>query len=177
MQTVGVPNCLPCLEPVARGDLFALGQALPHRSGCFGHCVWSGISLPGQAGSGLGKHGYGRFSKTIADQDTIPLYDIQSIDMPHVVQLSAEFWNEPRKLLAETAGLKVADGTEILRQQGDYKNAAQALSEARILPAQGRKESVFDRADRLHKQPQDSRVRLRIRPAGFNFDGDLTRVT
>ena len=38
---------------------------------------------------------------------------------------------EPLKLLEETAGLKVAEVTEILRQQGDYKKAAQALSEGR----------------------------------------------
>lgn len=38
---------------------------------------------------------------------------------------------EPLKLLEETAGLKVAEVTEILRQQGDYKKAAQALSEDR----------------------------------------------
>ena len=39
---------------------------------------------------------------------------------------------EPLKLLEETAGLKVAAVTEILRQSGDYKKAAQALSEGRI---------------------------------------------
>jgi conjugative relaxase-like TrwC/TraI family protein len=39
---------------------------------------------------------------------------------------------EPLKLLEETAGLRVAEVTEILRQQGDYKKAAQALSEGRI---------------------------------------------
>jgi len=38
---------------------------------------------------------------------------------------------EPLKLLEETAGLKVAEVTEILRQDGDYKKAAQALSEGR----------------------------------------------
>jgi len=38
---------------------------------------------------------------------------------------------EPLKLLEESAGLKVAEVTEILRQQGDYKKAAQALSEGR----------------------------------------------
>ena len=40
---------------------------------------------------------------------------------------------EPLKLLEETAGLKVAEVTEILRQQGDYKKAAQALSEGRTV--------------------------------------------
>jgi ATP-dependent exoDNAse (exonuclease V) alpha subunit len=39
---------------------------------------------------------------------------------------------EPLKLLEDTAGLKVAEVTEILRQQGDYKKAAKALSEGRI---------------------------------------------
>jgi conjugative relaxase-like TrwC/TraI family protein len=39
---------------------------------------------------------------------------------------------EPLKLLEQNAGLKVAEVTEILRQQGDYKKAAEALSEGRI---------------------------------------------
>jgi conjugative relaxase-like TrwC/TraI family protein len=39
---------------------------------------------------------------------------------------------EPLKLLEDTAGLKVAEVTEILRQKGDYKKAAEALSEGRI---------------------------------------------
>jgi conjugative relaxase-like TrwC/TraI family protein len=39
---------------------------------------------------------------------------------------------EPLKLLEEKAGLKVAEVTEILRQKGDYKKAAEALSEGRI---------------------------------------------
>ena len=38
---------------------------------------------------------------------------------------------EPLKLLEETAGLQVAEVTDILRQQGDYKKAAQCLSEGR----------------------------------------------
>ena len=38
---------------------------------------------------------------------------------------------EPLKLLEETAGLRVAEVTEILRQQGDYKKAAKAFSEGR----------------------------------------------
>lgn len=38
---------------------------------------------------------------------------------------------EPLKLLEEEAGLPVAEVTEILRQQGDYKKAARALSEGR----------------------------------------------
>jgi conjugative relaxase-like TrwC/TraI family protein len=42
---------------------------------------------------------------------------------------------EPLKLLEEKAGLKVAEVTEILRQQGDYKKSAQALSEGRVAEA------------------------------------------
>ena len=38
---------------------------------------------------------------------------------------------EPLKLLEESAGLKVAEVTEIVRQDGDYKKAAEALSEGR----------------------------------------------
>ncbi len=38
---------------------------------------------------------------------------------------------EPLKLLEESAGLKVAEVTDILRQQGDYKKVAEALSEGR----------------------------------------------
>jgi len=49
---------------------------------------------------------------------------------------------EPLKLLEESAGLKVVEVTEILRQQGDYKKAAQALSE-------GRTEDGFDELDKL----------------------------
>ena len=49
---------------------------------------------------------------------------------------------EPLKLLEETAGLQVAEVTEILRQQGDYKKAAQALSE-------GRTEEGFEELDKL----------------------------
>ncbi|MBI2479442.1 MAG: AAA family ATPase [Planctomycetia bacterium] len=58
---------------------------------------------------------------------------------------------EPLKLLEESAGLKVAEVTEILRQQGDYKKAAQALSE-------GRTEDGFEELDKLGwiKQVDDS---------------------
>src|ERR1035438_9978117 len=49
---------------------------------------------------------------------------------------------EPLKLLEETAGLRVAEVTEILRQQGDYKKAAQALSEGRTVEA-------FEELDKL----------------------------
>jgi conjugative relaxase-like TrwC/TraI family protein len=49
---------------------------------------------------------------------------------------------EPLKLLEENAGIKVAAVTEILRQQGDYKKAAKALSE-------GRTGEAFAELDRL----------------------------
>jgi len=49
---------------------------------------------------------------------------------------------EPLKLLEERAGLPVAEVTEILRQQGDYKKVAKAMSE-------GRTEEAFDELDKL----------------------------
>jgi conjugative relaxase-like TrwC/TraI family protein len=49
---------------------------------------------------------------------------------------------EPLRLLEERAGLRVAEVTEILRQQGDYKKAAQALSE-------GRTGEAFEELDKL----------------------------
>jgi conjugative relaxase-like TrwC/TraI family protein len=49
---------------------------------------------------------------------------------------------EPLKLLEQRAGLPVAEVTEILRQEGDYKKAAQALSE-------GRTEEGFKELDKL----------------------------
>ena len=49
---------------------------------------------------------------------------------------------EPLKLLEEKAGLRVAEVTEILRQQGDYKKAAKALSE-------GRTGDAFEELDKL----------------------------
>ncbi|MCE9534154.1 MAG: AAA family ATPase, partial [Planctomycetes bacterium] len=49
---------------------------------------------------------------------------------------------EPLKLLEEAAGLKVAEVTDILRQQGDYKKVAEALSE-------GRAEEAFTELDKL----------------------------
>jgi conjugative relaxase-like TrwC/TraI family protein len=60
---------------------------------------------------------------------------------------------EPLKLLEEKAGLRVAEVTEILRQQGDYKKAAEALSE-------GRAEEGFKELDKLgwiRQVPDDDR--------------------
>ena len=49
---------------------------------------------------------------------------------------------EPLKLLEEKAGLQVAEVTKILRQEGDYKKAAEALSE-------GRTGEAFEELDKL----------------------------
>ncbi len=49
---------------------------------------------------------------------------------------------EPLKLLEDRAGLRVAEVTEILRQRGDYKKAAQSLSE-------GRTQEAFEQLDKL----------------------------
>lgn len=49
---------------------------------------------------------------------------------------------EPLRLLEEKAGVRVAEVTEILRQQGDYKKAAKALSE-------GNTEAAFEELDKL----------------------------
>jgi conjugative relaxase-like TrwC/TraI family protein len=49
---------------------------------------------------------------------------------------------EPLRLLEENAGLPVAEVTEILRQQGDYKKAAKCLSEGNV-------EEAFTELDKL----------------------------
>jgi len=62
---------------------------------------------------------------------------------------------EPLKLLEEKAGLRVAEVTEILRQEGDYKKAAKALSE-------GNTGDAFEELDKLHwikEVPDDERYR------------------
>jgi len=62
---------------------------------------------------------------------------------------------EPLKLLEENAGVKVAEVTEILRQKGDYKKAAKALSE-------GRTEEGFEELDKLgwiKQVPDDDRYK------------------
>src|SRR5665213_484296 len=57
-------------------------------------------------------------------------------------QTSSVTAGEPLKLLEEKAGLRVAQVTEILRQKGDYKKVAQALSE-------GRTGQAFEELDKL----------------------------
>ena len=49
---------------------------------------------------------------------------------------------EPLRLLEQSAGLRVAEVTEILRQQGDYKKVAERLSE-------GRPDEAFEELDKL----------------------------
>ncbi|MEO2091004.1 MAG: AAA family ATPase, partial [Gemmataceae bacterium] len=63
---------------------------------------------------------------------------------------------EPLKLLEERAGLPVAEVTEILRQEGDYKKAAEALSEGRVVAA-------FEELDKLgwiKQAPEGERYKL-----------------
>ncbi|HZU39041.1 MAG TPA: AAA family ATPase, partial [Gemmataceae bacterium] len=62
---------------------------------------------------------------------------------------------EPLKLLEQNAGIKVAAVTEILRQKGDYKKAAQALSEGHVYEA-------FEELDKLgwiKQAPSNDRYR------------------
>jgi conjugative relaxase-like TrwC/TraI family protein len=60
---------------------------------------------------------------------------------------------EPLRLLEEKAGLKVAEVTEILRQSGDYKKAAKALSQGRTADAF----AEFDRLKWIREVPDENR--------------------
>ncbi len=60
---------------------------------------------------------------------------------------------EPLKLLEEKAGLKVAEVTEILRQGGEYKKAAKALSKGRIADAF----AEFNRLNWIREVPDGDR--------------------
>jgi conjugative relaxase-like TrwC/TraI family protein len=60
---------------------------------------------------------------------------------------------EPLKLLEERAGLRVAEVTEILRQEGDYKKAAKALSEGRTVDAF----AVLDKLQWIREVSNDNR--------------------
>ncbi len=62
---------------------------------------------------------------------------------------------EPLKLLEDNAGLRVAEVTEILRQQGDYKKAAEALSEGRVADGFGE----LDKLGWIKQVPDDVRDR------------------
>jgi len=77
----------------------------------------------------------------LGTRDTSRLFDIAESVNARVVlvgdrrQHRSVTAGEPLKLLEERAGLKVAEVTEILRQGGDYKKAAKALSEGRTADA------------------------------------------
>ena len=60
---------------------------------------------------------------------------------------------EPLKLLEEKSGLKVAEVTEILRQDGDYKKAAKALSQGRTADAF----AEFERLKWIREVPDENR--------------------
>jgi len=77
---------------------------------------------------------------------------------------------EPLKLLEEKAGLRVAEVTEILRQQGDYKKAAKALSEGRI-------DEAWEELDKLGwiKQVADGERDKRLANAYINAVGEKKR--
>ena len=74
----------------------------------------------------------------LGTRDMLQLFDVaEAVERPRVLvgdrrQHRSVTAGEPLKLLEEKAGLQVAEVTEILRQQGDYKKAAKALSEGRI---------------------------------------------
>lgn len=84
----------------------------------------------------------------IGTRDMIQLFDIAEKLNARVLlvgdrrQHRSVTAGEPLKLLEENAGLKVAEVTDILRQEGDYKKASQALSE-------GRTEEGFAELDKL----------------------------
>jgi conjugative relaxase-like TrwC/TraI family protein len=62
---------------------------------------------------------------------------------------------EPLKLLEERAGLRVAEVTKILRQQGDYKKAAEALSQGKV----GEAFAELDKLKWIKEVPDDERYR------------------
>ena len=97
-----------------------------------------------QVPEGRGDAGIGQGGVILVDEasqlgtrDMLQLFDVAEAVGARVVlvgdrrQHRSVTAGEPLKLLEESAGLKVAEVTEILRQQGDYKKAAQALSEGR----------------------------------------------
>ena len=74
----------------------------------------------------------------LGTQDMLRVFDVAEAVGARVIlvgdrrQHRSVMAGEPLRLLEESAGLRVAEVTEILRQQGDYKKAAEALSEGRI---------------------------------------------
>jgi hypothetical protein len=63
---------------------------------------------------------------------------------------------EPLKLLEERSGVPVAEVTEILRQQGDYKKVAECLSEGRI----GEAFEQLDKLGWIREVPDTDRYQL-----------------
>lgn len=63
---------------------------------------------------------------------------------------------EPLRLLEERSGLPVAEVTEILRQEGDYKKAAEHLSEGRVAEAF----SELDKLGWIRQAPDEERYQL-----------------
>ncbi len=83
----------------------------------------------------------------LGTRDMLQLFDIGREDEARIVlvgdrQHRSVTAGEPLKLLEEKAGLQVAEVTEIVRQEGDYKKAAEALSE-------GKTEEGFAELDKL----------------------------
>ena len=102
----------------------------------------------------------------IGTRDMARLFDIAEAVNARVVlvgdrrQHRSVTAGEPLKLLEERAGLRVAEVTEILRQEGDYKKAAKALSE-------GRTADAFAELDKLKwiKEVPDSERNLQLAEA------------
>ena len=93
----------------------------------------------------------------LGTRDMLRVFDVAAVVGARVIlvgdrrQHRSVTAGEPLKLLEEKAGLPIAEVTEILRQQGDYKKAAEALSE-------GRTQEAFEELDKLGwiKQVADS---------------------
>src|SRR5262249_45791106 len=85
----------------------------------------------------------------IGTRDMVRLFEVMKQHGMRVVLVGDRKQNrsvaagEPLKLLEQRAGLKVAEGTEVVRQKGDYKPVARALNQGRIADA-------FAQLDRLN---------------------------
>ena len=97
----------------------------------------------------------------LGTRDMLKVFDLAEQLSARVVLVGDKYQHravaagEPLKLLEETAGLKVAAVTEILRQKGDYKKAAQALSEGKV--AEGFKELL--KLGWIHEVPDSDRYK------------------
>lgn len=84
----------------------------------------------------------------LGTRDMLRIFDVAEKQVARVIlvgdrrQHRSVTAGEPLRLLEERAGLPLAEVTDILRQQGDYKKAAEALSEGRV-------EEGFEELDRL----------------------------